>query len=316
MNQLDALCVGQLAVDILVKPVNRVDFSLDTQRVDLIETRNGGDCLNVAVGLRRLGNRAGFIGLVGEDPFGDFLVGVMDRTGIERSGLIRTQRAPTCAVLVLVNANGDRTFYYHGGTNDLFSLEDVDLSLIERTSIVHVGGTYLLPRFDGAGAAQLFTSAHHSGKLTSMDVTWDVSGRWLETLVPCLPHLDFFMPSSNEAVKITGKNEVSEMADFLQNRGVRNVIIKLGGEGCYVKAAGEEGFFVKAYKTRVVDTTGAGDSFVAGFLTGVLRKWDLHSCARLACGVAALNIQHVGATAGVPTFVEASRFIGINEDGK
>jgi sugar/nucleoside kinase (ribokinase family) len=315
-NQLDALCVGQLTVDILVKPVNRVDFGLDTQRVDLIETRNGGDCLNVAVGLRKLGNRVGFIGLVGEDSFGDFLLEVMDLAGIDRSGLRRTQEAPTCSVLVLVNSDGDRTFFYHGGTNDFFSMQDVDLSLVGRTRIVHVGGTYLLPKFDGAGASQLFASAHHSGKLTSMDVTWDVSGRWLETVMPCLPHLDFFLPSFKEAEKITGKCAAPEMANFLQDRGVRNVVIKLGAEGCYVKTAGEEGFFVDAFETRAVDTTGAGDSFVAGFLAGILRNWDLHASARLACAVAALNIQHVGATAGVPTFAQASKFAGIAEDGK
>lgn len=307
-SQIDVLCVGQITVDILVNPVNRVDFGLDTQRVELIETRNGGDCLNVAVSLSRLGNQVGFVGKIGEDPFGDFLLDVIDQAGIDRAGLRRTREAPTCSVLVLINSAGDRTFFYHGGANDLFCIEDVDSSFVERTKIVHVGGTYLLPMFDGGGAAHLLAAARSKGKLTSMDVTWDVSGRWLETIEPCLAHLDFFMPSSKEAERITGKNSPPEMAGFFQDLGVKNVVIKLGKAGCYVKAWGEAGFLVDAFKTRVVDTTGAGDSFVAGFLTGVLRKWDFHACARFACAVAALNIQHVGATAGVPTFEHAFRF--------
>jgi sugar/nucleoside kinase (ribokinase family) len=99
------------------------------------------------------------------------------------------------------------------------------------------------------------------------------------------------------------------MAAFLRDRGVANVVIKLGERGCFVLPAGGQGFVVDAFPTRVVDTTGAGDSFVAGFLTGLLRGWEPRRCARLACAVAALNIRQVGATAGVPTFEEANDFM-------
>jgi sugar/nucleoside kinase (ribokinase family) len=81
----------------------------------------------------------------------------------------------TCACLVLINCKGDRSFFYHGGANELFSPQDVDESLAAEAAIVHVGGTYLLPRLDGEGAAGLFERAQAAGKLTSMDVTWDVS---------------------------------------------------------------------------------------------------------------------------------------------
>jgi len=95
----------------------------------------------------------------------------------------------------------DRTFFYYGGANDLFSLSDLDLAQLDSASIVHVGGTYLLPRFDGEGAARLFAEARKREKLTSMDVTWDTTGRWLTVIEPCLPYLSFFMPSIREAEK-------------------------------------------------------------------------------------------------------------------
>jgi sugar/nucleoside kinase (ribokinase family) len=104
------------------------------------------------------------------------------------------------------------------------------------------------------------------------------------------------------------------MAAFLQDHGVGTAVIKLGERGCYVKPPAVAGFFVDALPTSVVDTTGAGDSFVAGFLAGLLRKWDLSRCASFACAVAALNIRRVGATGGIPTFAEASRFM--EEDGR
>jgi sugar/nucleoside kinase (ribokinase family) len=142
-----------------------------------------------------------------------------------------------------------------------------------------------------------------------MDVTWDVTGRWLSVIEPCLPHLSFFMPSIREAERIAGSSEPQAIAAFFEDRGVGTTVIKLGEKGCYVKPRGEPGIAVGAFRTRVVDTTGAGDSFVAGFLTGVLRQWDPRRSASFACAVAAMNIRQVGATGGIPTFEEALRFM-------
>jgi len=312
VRQMDVLCVGQLAADILVRPVDRVDFGVDTKRVEGIDIKNGGDCLNVALGLAKLGSSVGFAGLVGDDQLGAYLRQVITAAGIDTRGLSSTRDARTCSCLVLINSGGDRTFFYYGGANDLFSADDLPPSLVEEASIVHVGGTYLLPRFDGQGAARLFAAARAKGKLTSMDVTWDTTGRWLSVIEPCLPHLSLFMPSIREAQMIAGTSEPAEIAAFLQGRGVQTVVVKLGEQGCYVKPGTEPGFTVSAFPTRVVDTTGAGDSFVAGFLTGILRKWTLGKSASFACAVAALNIREVGATAGIPTFDEARDFMESN----
>jgi sugar/nucleoside kinase (ribokinase family) len=306
---MDVLCVGQLAADILVRPVDRVDFGVDTKRVDGIDIRNGGDCLNVALGLGKLGSSVGFAGLIGDDQLGEYIRGVITAAGIDARGLRRTKEARTCSCLVLINSRGDRTFFYYGGANDLFSLSDLDMAQLDRTSVVHVGGTYLLPRFDGEGAAKLFSEARSRGKLTSMDVTWDTTGRWLAVIEPCLPYLSFFMPSIREAEQIAGTDVPEDVAAFFLSKGVRTAVIKLGEKGCYVKHGVEPGFYTGAYRTEVVDTTGAGDSFVAGFLTGVLKGWDMESCAAFACAVAAMNIRAVGATAGIPTFDEARRFM-------
>jgi sugar/nucleoside kinase (ribokinase family) len=306
---MDVLCVGQLAADILVRPVERVDFGVDTKRVEGIDIRSGGDGLNVALGLARLGNRVGFCGKVGNDQLGEYLAGVVRGAGIDDRSLRRTDEATTCACLVLINTKGDRSFFYHGGANELFSPHDVDESMIAEAAIVHVGGTYLLPRLDGEGAAGLFERAQAAGKLTSMDVTWDVTGRWLSVIEPCLPHLSYFMPSIREAERIAGRSEPVAIAEFFENRGVGTTVIKLGDKGCYVKPRGKPGISVEGFRTRVVDTTGAGDSFVAGFLTGVLRHWDPRRSASFACAVAAMNIRQVGATGGIPTFEEALRFM-------
>jgi sugar/nucleoside kinase (ribokinase family) len=285
---------------------------VDTRRVEGIDIRNGGDCLNVALGLARLGGSVGFAGLVGDDQLGAYLRQVIAEAGIDARGLSIAREARTCSCLVLINSRGERTFFYYGGANELFSGAEVSPRLLEEASIVHVGGTYLLPRFDGEGAARLFADARAKGKLTSMDVTWDTTGRWLSVIEPCLPHLSLFMPSIREAEKIAGTSDPAKIAAFLQSRGVETVVVKLGELGCYVKPPKEPGFTVPAFSTQVVDTTGAGDSFVAGFLTGILRKWDSRKSAAFACAVAALNIRKVGATAGIPTFDEARNFMESN----
>ena len=191
----------------------------------------------------------------------------------------------------------------------MFDPEDVDPSLAAQAGVIHVGGTYLLPRLDGAGTASLLASARSRGAVTSMDVTWDTTGRWLSLIEPCLPHLSFFMPSIKEAEQIAGMSDPVRIASLFQEHGVDTVVIKLGEKGCYVKPPGEAGFFTPAFRTEVIDTTGAGDSFVAGFVCGIVRGWSLDRCAALACAVAALNIRKVGATAGIPTFEEAQKLM-------
>lgn len=308
---MDILCVGQLVTDILVKPVDSICFDIDTKRVSQISMKNGGDCFNTAIGLSILGNSVGFAGVVGEDAFGEFLVKTAGNYGIDTRGLRVLPQVSTSAVVVLINDKGERVFLYYGGSNDQFSCEYVDFSQIDECKLVHVGGTYLMPGFDGSGAAEVFMQAHSKNKMTSMDVTWDTTGRWLDVIAPCLKHLDFFMPSYNEAKEITQKQKPEDIAGFLTDRGVKNVVIKLGKEGSYVKGQQEE-FYMEAYDVDVVDTTGAGDSFAAGFLTGVVRNWSLRECARFASAVSAHCIQHLGATTGIPGFDDVMEFIKKN----
>ncbi|MDR0654887.1 MAG: carbohydrate kinase family protein [Treponema sp.] len=302
------LCVGQLVADVLVQGVDTVDFTVDTRRVDNLVVQNGGDCLNTAINLKKLGNDVSFSGLVGNDIFGTYLRDVIQSHGIETRDLHITDKTGTGSVVVLINSKGERIFLYYGGTNDLFSFSDINLEIIKEVQIVHVGGTFVLPRFDGKGAAKLFALAQKNGKITTMDNTWDTTGNWLKTIEPCLPYLDFYMPSDNEAEKITGENRPDLMAQFLINKGIKNVIIKLGKKGCYVHAFGEK-FYRPAYDVPVVDTTGAGDSFVAGILTGLVRGWNIHKAVDFASAVSAFCIQKLGATTGIPSSETVLEFI-------
>jgi len=115
-----------------------------------------------------------------------------------------------------------------------------------------------------------------------------------------MPYLDIFMPSTNEARYITGKDDPVEMAEVLLEHGVGLAMIKLGEKGAYVKEKNSEGFFIPAYKGKVVDTTGAGDSFVAGFLSRYIKGQSVYDCTVFAIAVATHCISEVGATTGIP----------------
>ena len=289
------LCVGQLVADILVHPVERVDFGVDTVCVESIRALNGGDAMNVAVNLARLGNNVRFAGRIGQDSFGDFLRGKLAALGIAHDSLQTDAVRPTSTTIVLVNAAGDRTFLHCAGANEGFCREDVREEWLPEDGIVFVGGTYILPGLDGAGTADLFAAAHKKRCVTAMDVTHDPSGRWLEVIRPCLAALDIFMPSIREAQAITGCVLPEDIADCLLALGVGTAVVKLGKEGCYVKNA-QTAFYRRAYPTDAVDTTGAGDAFAAGFLAGLARGRSLLECAEMGCASGALTVRCLGAT--------------------
>lgn len=304
------ICVGQLVADVLVKPVESLDYGLDTARVDVIAIKNGGDAMNTAVALARLGNDVGFAGRVGRDVMGSYLLSVMVGMGIDTSGVLEDPYVGTASCLALINHMAERAFFYCGGANDRFTADDVKEEQLAGAAVVHVGGTFLLPSFDGSGAAELFKAAHRQGAITSMDVTFDTSGRWMDVIRPCLRHLDFFMPSINEASRIAGCDDPAGIARVLMAEGVKNVVVKLGSKGCYVNAGGEE-FTMPAYSVPVVDTTGAGDCFVAGFLTGLVRSLPIRQCAQAGCAAAAFCIGALGATDGVRPYAEIERFMAL-----
>ena len=300
------LCAGQLVADILVRPVEKIDFSTDTVKVDEIRTSNGGDCMNVAVGLSKLACRVGFSGRVGRDSFGESLKKVLERHGIDISGLTVDETAQTSAAVCLVSPGGERSFLYSGGANDRFTVKHICAAQLEQSRIVYVGGVYLLPGLE-PDLPEFFRAAKKMGKITAMDVTWDTSGRWLSVIEPCLPYLDYFLPSISEARQIARTDDSADIARFLLAKGVTNVVIKRGKDGCWA-AGPDECFSFPAYETNVVDTTGAGDAFVSGFLAGVVRGKNLRECAALGSAAAAFCIGALGATTAEYDYEEICRF--------
>jgi sugar/nucleoside kinase (ribokinase family) len=166
-----------------------------------------------------------------------------------------------------------------------------------------------MPELDGEPTAALLAAARARGLLTSLDTVWDATGRW-ERVVPSLPHLDLIAPSLTEGRAITGRRDPADVAAWLREAGVGTVALKMGAVGCYVSGAGFEGR-LDAPRVSVVDGTGSGDAFVAGFLTGLLTGWPLERTATLANAAGALAATAVGAVEGVLGLDETLALAGL-----
>ena len=294
----DILLIGQLVADVVVRPVDAFPRDGVCLMTDDVGVFPGGCTLNTALTMTKLGVRPQLMGKVGEDLLGTFLLDRVRAAGLETDRIVRGPKTSTA--IVMVSSSGERCFYYARGGTESLCLGDIDLGLLDSAGRVHLSGVMKLEKLDIAG---LLRRARGAGAITSMDVDYDPTGRWLEIVRPYLEYVDFFLPSLDEAERITEKRAPREMADFLLKRGVGTVAIKMGERGCYLRTADAE-WHVPAYPVEVVDATGAGDAFVGGFLTGLLKGWDLERCADLANACGALAVGALGATTGIRSLEE------------
>lgn len=303
------LCVGEMLTDIVVCPVSPILLKNDTRFVEQIQFLAGGDSNNNAVDLVKLGHSVIYMGRIGCDILGDFVLQQARKAGIDMRFAVRSDSVPQAKSLILTGLDGNRTFLQCPGTSDEFCFEDCDLSVLDQVDLLQIGGALHLPRFDGDGAARLLRAAKERSVITSMDITTDRSGRWQGILDPCYPYLDYFLPSIEQAAKVSGQQNPEDIAGFFLSRGVKNVAVKNGSQGSYFQNA-DTAFYAGIYHgLNIAETTGAGDAFCAGFLTGVSLHLDPESCVTLGTACSSFAIQAVGATTGMRDLETVQEFI-------
>ena len=301
---MDVACLGLMVCDILVKPITREIFEKDSIRAEFVKMSSGGDALNVAMILRALGVDAGIIGKVGNDGFGRFLLDAAAERGVDTRGVSVMDECGTSASVVMIHPDGERSFAYYGGATDTLNENDVRFETIRGAKALFVGSAFGLTALDGEGLARILRKARAEGIATVLDVTGNPDAGSMEILRPALACTDIFLPSYYEAKSMTGKDGAGEIARALMEAGVPLVVIKMGNDGCFI-CSKEERRHVPAFQVDAVDTTGAGDSFVAGFVTGYLHGWPLYKCGRFANACGALCVLEAGATTGVKGFDQA-----------
>lgn len=310
MAETTVTCLGILVADAIAKTVDEIPGGGQLGLVNQITLHMGGCAANASVVLSKLGVKTGIIGSVGGDGFGQFVVRELENAGVNTAGLKVKPEVNTSASVVLVAGSGERTFLHCTGANAALVKEDVDMALVRGSRILFVTGTNLMPSFDGLPCAEILEKSRAAGVMTVMDTAWDATGRWMEIVEPCLPHLDAFIPSYDEAARISGKERPSEIAEVFMSYGIRLVVIKLGKDGCYIRSADGFEMTLPTYgRIKAVDATGAGDSFAAGCIAGLANGWDLERCGRFANAVGTHCVMKVGATTGIRSMEETLAFM-------
>ena len=222
----DLVSVGVVCADVMVRPVDQVPQRGTLGLVPKLEMHLGGLAAVTASAFCQLGGKAAFLGRVGKDGFGEYLLSTLRNNGVDVSGVKRVEETHSSATVVLIDSAGERTFLHHVGANAETCEDDMDFDMIRGARVFHWGGPAIMPRLDGAPMGRVFARAKALGVATSMDTCYDGKGVWLPLIEPSLPHLDIIFSSYEEACRYTGCDTPETIADFYLSRGVKIAVVK------------------------------------------------------------------------------------------
>lgn len=290
-------CVGVHVLDTHVIGVESIPESSDGQLVEAIRMSAAGTAGGTALVLARLGAEVASCGAVGTDPIGDTLLALLAREGIDTSGLVRLPDQQTSSSVLPVRPNGDRPAWHCIGANGAFTLDHLDRGALAGFDHLHLGGPEFL---GGPAAGELLAWARREGMATSIDVLAPGDPDLLAWIADALPHADYLLPNDEQVRGFTGEDDLALGARVLVEAGVGCVAVTQGAKGALVVTS-DDVVEVAAYPIApedLVDTTGCGDAFSAGFLRGLSLGHDRERAARLGCASAARVARGIGTDAG------------------
>jgi len=295
-------CLGVVVVDALSGPLHqypvpRVRVQTTTETLRFMP---GGCAANTACALAKMGLPAGVFSKVGDDLNGAFLLREFQRCGVDTSGLRLSAHDTTPFTFVGIHPDGDRTFIHTPGANKTFTPQDVDLDLLFAADFLFREDLWVIPGLDGQPTADLFAEARRRGVITLLDEGWGF-GPNRDTLEVILPHCDYVTPSLDDLQVIYPQASAQAIAERLLAGGAGTVVMKMGAQGCLV-AHGPNCTLVPALPARVVDTTGAGDCWNAGFVAALAHGEDLFTAALIGNAAAAFCIEATGGSSGIPDY--------------
>lgn len=294
-KDFDVLCVGLAVCDILVSPFPEEFEGGDVMQVNKIDIMCGGDAFNQASVLAALGHKVKIISKVASDTKGELVLETLKSRNIDTSKVAIDTQLGTSSCIVMVYPDGQRKFCTFKGCLKTFGMSDIDFESVEQAKIVSIGGLYSMPSFDQEASVELFRRAKKAEAKTVLDTKYDAFHIGINGIKNLLEYTDYFFPSYQEASYLSERKKPEEIVRFFAERGAKNIGVKLGGEGCYLYTKEYEGI-IPAFHTKVLDTTGAGDNFMAGLIHGILNEWNLVDSVIYANGAGARAVSQYGAT--------------------
>ena len=292
--------------------------------VRLFQKCFGGAPMNTIVGAARLGLKTGVVTAVGEDPFGSFLIRELENNGVDASH-VRVKKSMRTTISFVANEpeTGERTFIFYrkpwvaGTADSSLSIEDIDMDYISKAKILHISGFALSQNPSRKAILYAVKRAKSSGVCISFDPTlrldvWRSTRTIRRIYGKALRLSNIATFSLEEASFIFGTENPEKVAEKAFKYGVEIVGVKMGSKGAFIQMKTGEKEHLPAFKVKAIDTTGAGDGWNAGLLTGLVKEWDLHTCLLVANAVGALVVTKRGAITALPYKHELEKFLKIN----
>ncbi|OOM16722.1 carbohydrate kinase family protein [Clostridium saccharobutylicum] len=310
MNK-NIFCIGELLIDMVCVDNKGLKYG------EKFEKKAGGAPANVAASITKLEGNAYFLGQVGDDFFGKFLIGLLNDLNINTE--MAVEKGSTTMALVGIDADGERNFDFLRGSDGEYSFDNVDISKITATDIIHFGSaTGFLEGELKKTYFKLLEYAKENNIYVSFDPNYrdalikdDMLDQFIADSKEFLKHSDFTKLSDEELYLITNEKDLTAGVNKLHELGVSVVTITLGAEGTYLSVKGENAV-IPSIKIKQVDSTGAGDSFVGAVLKQVsefedkknisMEQWK--EIVAFANKVGAITCTNYGAIASMPTLSE------------
>jgi len=293
---MNVVTLGVHVIDVLVRPVEQIPEGQGGALVEQIRITPAGPAGGTAVTLAKLGADVRSAGAIGTDALGNVLVDLLGRFGVDASLLVRREDVQTSASVLPIRPDGSRPAFHVIGANATYSSADAPFDAIAAADYLHLGA----PEFmGGEEAAKILSFAREHGVVTSADILApaEQAAAILDWIAPAFAHLDYLLPNQEQVLALSGASDLAEGCRALLDRGVGCVAATCGAEGALVVDRESEKL-VPAFEVGVVDTTGCGDAFSAGFLRGLALSRSRGDAARLGCAAAALVAQGLGSDHG------------------
>ncbi len=292
---MSVLCIGLAVMDISARPISQDNTWKEKQSISEIGIHLGGDAVNQSVYLKKLGMEPGLSICTGSDSTGIMLRGALEQNGVDTSLVCVREDVKTGTSMVLIDEKGERRIFSVSGAERDLRMEDLPDPVPEGVEAISLASLYGLDHLERDGLDEYLNRARQQGIRVFADTIYDKYGIGLKGVSHLFPYIDYLMPSSYEAQAMSGRDTPEGSASFLKDLGAKNVIIKCGADGVYVDGESFCGW-VKAVKVDPIDTTGAGDCFVASFMAAVLRGYAIQDACRLACNAASYSTLFMGAS--------------------
>ena len=306
--RFDYTAMGFHTFDALVRPVNDLPPGGGTFFVDDFALAVSGAAGAAAVVAAKHGLKVQAVGGVGYDLMGDWVLMRMGNFGIDTEMMQRCAGYSTSSSVVTTRPDGARPALHKRGATGGFYVEDQHIDRVLDTRILHVGGIGLTDRMDQGRNAEIMAEAKRRNVITTLDVFASTSAD-LARVKPLLPHTDYFIPSEEEAMALSGLTDFEDVARFFLDQGVGAIIMTLGKDGAMYRDRTGRAIDIPAFQIDVVCTCGCGDCFNAGFATGLHLGKSIDECIRIGQASSAQNAMGLGSQAVVSSLEATLRFM-------